>query len=137
MPIGRYSLGTSFTNAVAVALLSDGRVCAHAHPSSVADRNGKAKNGKGWDSGVRSEPLKISAAATASSFAAIAPVTLTNRGMTGDALMSANEAAQSPAPAANVGPTAARSTAEPDTINVSPARNTRKPAASCSSRRRR
>ncbi len=86
---------------------------------------------------MRPVPPKICAAAKASSNAAIAPVALTNPGMNRDALMSANAAAQSPAPAANVGALAARSIAEHETMSVSPARNTRNPAASCSSPRRR
>ena len=60
----------------------------------------------------------------------MAPVALTSTGNSRAALMRPRAAAHKPAPAANKGALAARFIAEPKTISVSPARKTRKPAAS-------
>src|SRR5215218_9325956 len=112
-------------------------MCAQAQPTNVAARNGYAPNGNGADSGVSPAPLNIRAAVAVNNAAAMPPVSRTSDGTAGDALTSASPAAHSPAPAANAGDAAASGSAEVDTINVSPAKKTRKPAASCSSPRRR
>lgn len=62
----------------------------------------------------------------------MAPVTLTNTGIAGEALIRTSAADHKPAPAPNDGALASSVIAELETINVSAARNTRKPAASWS-----
>src|SRR5690348_15853047 len=57
------------------------RVCAHAHPTSDAARNGNAKNGNGRESGVKLARLKRCAAVIACSTDATTPMTRTGRGM--------------------------------------------------------